>query len=573
MATNPCYSGPNPVTDDERYVIWKWAKEHGGIDKGTPIENVADAINTQFFSGMAPKEWITDILSGRKTPFRQVANDMWRKQYNRRVIQQQARDVMATAETPAVKWLRRLFWLPRTVAVAGHGIVFPVTHAGDLIFRPSSWYTFLKGVLRTYRGAPELWGLGTKLGGGKGYVGRILDDMRRDSLFDTALRSKLDIGDLSHPSGLISRHYQGPAARAWDMLTVMRFELWKKQMGKFVKDGMSEAQVNEIGEQLAQWANNATGSGKGPIANLGGGKAGLLFGPKLTQAKLNRLTVDPAQTIKTFANWKEATPGEKAVAWTRLSGATQWAVTNLGFLAVNQGALSYFGTGQKINWTDPTKADWMAFKIPGIEGFVPGLHSEVKVLANILATAFASAKPPGWYPKWLADQAPEWHKELRGSKFRAVATIGGQYAMGKLSPTYQRGLELGLGQNWKGQPLPSPLSSEPGTAKTPKLTKGEYAADIGPIPLSGPIGFVYDHLKEAGASATDASAITKSLIIFGIGLPGVHVRAEPPEKAAPLPTTMPSMSQMIRQQQKAQGITPPPRTRKQLLKALQKQGP
>ena len=89
--------GPNPVTDKERLVIWKWAKEHGGIDKGNPIENVAKDINTQFFGGMAPQAWITDIISGRKTPFRQVTNDMWRKQYNRRVIQQQAREARELA--------------------------------------------------------------------------------------------------------------------------------------------------------------------------------------------------------------------------------------------------------------------------------------------------------------------------------------------------------------------------------------------------------------------------------------------------------------------------------------------
>jgi len=65
--------------------IWKWAKANG-IDQGLPLEKVHDAINTQFFNGMAPPEWINDILSGRKTPFKALANDAWKAQYNRRII-------------------------------------------------------------------------------------------------------------------------------------------------------------------------------------------------------------------------------------------------------------------------------------------------------------------------------------------------------------------------------------------------------------------------------------------------------------------------------------------------------
>jgi hypothetical protein len=507
MAAQPCYSGPNPVTDEERAVIWKWAKEHGGVDDGANFHATANAINQQFFSGMAKPEWIDDILSGRKTPFRRVANDLWKKQYNRRVVQQQAKEIRHLATLgPAGRILRTLWTVPRSVAVAGHGIVFPVTHAGDLVFRPASWGTFIKGTLRTYRGAL----VPTRFGGGKGYTGRILNAMERDAMFDTALRSGLDAGKGSHPSGLISRTYHGPAQRAWDMLTVMRFELWKKQMGKFVKTGMSEAEVLDIGQNLAKWANHATGSGKGPAASLGGE---VLFGPKLTQSKLNRLIGDPIQTANTFANWKTATAGEKAAAWTRLSGSTQWLVTNLGFLAVNQGLLYAFGSKDKVNYTNPMKGDWMAFKVPGMHGYVPGLHTEVRTLAKILAIAFSSRK-----------------ERMGQTKFAATAKTIGQYGMAKLMPTIQRGLEIGFGEDWQGRPLP--WSKEPGTPSYPRMTYGEYAADIGPIPTSGPIGFVIDQLKKSGASSLDAITITKALIIFGIGAPGFHISEEHPPKPA-----------------------------------------
>jgi len=186
--------------------IWKWAKTEGGIDAGVPIEQAGKAINDHFFGGQGKPEWINDILSGRKTPFKAVANDMWRKQYNRRVVTQQASDISKLeAMGPAGKAMRVLWTLPRTVAVAGHGVVFPITHAGDLLFRPASWGTFIKGTLNTYHGAFS-----------KSFAARSLTTMESDPMFNLGLRSGVDIGANSHPSGLISRTYKRSGnARYW----------------------------------------------------------------------------------------------------------------------------------------------------------------------------------------------------------------------------------------------------------------------------------------------------------------------------------------------------------------------
>lgn len=494
----PCYRGPNPVKDDERVVIWKWARDNH-IDQGATLGQVKDAINQEFYNGMAKPEWLDDIITGRKTPFKEVANDLWRKQYNRQAIIQQAKDISQWSKLPPwVQVVSKALNAPRSVAVFGHGIVFPITHAGDLVFRPSSWGTFIKGVLRTYKGASS-----------SAFAGRVMDRMAGDELYDLALRSGVDVGPKSHPVGLISTTggktgFFKAAARAWDMLTVMRFELWKNQVSKHLYPGMSTADALDIGKNFADWANHATGSGKGPVASVGGN---LLFGPKLTQSKLNRLTVDPAKTFKTFANWNEATPGEKAVAWTRLSGATQFALANLGFLGVNAGVLAALGSKDKINISDPTKGDFMALKGAGIIGNVPGLHTEVKTLAKILATAFMT------------------RKELRGeSRVAHIAGIGGRYGMAKLTPSVGRPLEATMGEDWMGRPLP--WSSDRGTAKKPRLTWGEYAGSIGPIPLEGPIGFVYDQFRKSGMSALNAVTLIKALTIGGLGAPGFHVRED-----------------------------------------------
>src|SRR5215467_3950813 len=129
-----CYSGPNPVQDQqERMAIWKWAKANG-IDQGMPYEGVHEAINQHFFGGMARPEWIHDILAGRKSPLREVSNAAWRAQYNRRMAVQYAKDqIKAQARSPVARAFEKIWSAPRSAAVFAHGWVFPITHGGDLL--------------------------------------------------------------------------------------------------------------------------------------------------------------------------------------------------------------------------------------------------------------------------------------------------------------------------------------------------------------------------------------------------------------------------------------------------------
>jgi hypothetical protein len=513
-----CYGGPNPIDDTDRIVIWRWAKANA-IDHGLPIDKVGDAINQHFFAGAAKAEWVTDILSGRKTPFRELSNEAWKRQYNRRQITLQAQDIVSRqAMHPVLKGIKKVWDFPRSAAVFAHGAVFPVTHGGDLALRPTSWGVFFKGLLNTWT---KSWSPAA--------TERLLDSMKRQPLFDTAFRSKLDVSEFdpalrsqldvderAHRTDQILRTGKGSQSeRAWSILTAMRFELWNHEMQKYIKPDMSQAEVLDIGKNLAEWANHATGSAKGPINKLGGA---VLFGPKLTQSKLNRMFADPVKTVKTFANWDQASPGEKIAARTRLSGLAQYFGTAAGMLAVNQGVL--WATGQKdqkVNFTDPSKGDWLAFKGGGLEWSIPGMHSEIKNLGQILAASYASYKEAD--PKYRAAQKargikPQWPppdplKELQ------------QYARGKLNPTLSIGTDILTGKDFIDKPVP--WSPDPGTKSWPRLDWWQYAIAHGPIPLSGPIRYFYDQLKQRGASALEAVTITKGLILFGVGATGVHI--------------------------------------------------
>jgi len=498
-----CYSGDNPVkTDEERMAIWRWAKANG-IDHGLPFDKVHDAINTQFFGGMAKPEWINDILSGRKTPFRAQADEAWKAQYNRRMVTQQAQEQLRSqTANPIAKGLQWLWERPRAAAVYGHGVVFPVTHGGDLMLRPQSWGIFFRGLINTWT---KSWS--------KAASERAFDTMKRQPLYETALRSGLDVGERSHAGNLVLASAKGtPSERAWSMLKTMRFELWNRQMQKLIKPGMNQEEVLDIGRNMAEWANHATGSAKGPISNLGGK---VLFGPKLTQSKLNRLITDPVKTVQTFVNWKTATAGEKAVAMTRLSGTMQYLSTGLGMLAVNQGVLMATGSKQNINFTDPKKSDWLAFKAGDLEWSIPGMHSELRTLGQILAVPYMDKKA------------------LHGeSKQARIGDIMGQYVMGKATPTIGLAKEILTGQDFRGRPLP--WSAEHGTPKKPKYSWDEYLLSRGPIPLTGPARYVYDQLRQNGASGLDAIGIIKALIIGAVGASGIHI--SPDYSAEPKPT-------------------------------------
>ena len=537
-----CYNGPNPIDQDDRMVIWKWSKENY-IDHGAPMDKIGDAINQKFYGGAAKPEWITDVLSGRKTPFREVSADAWKKQYYRRQAQSQAKDLYEKqTQPPILKAWTKMWETPRNLAVSGHGFVFPITHAGDLLLRPLSYKTIFKGLFDTYT---KTFGPGAQA-----KTEQLLDTMRRDQLFNLAAQSGLDVKERAHPTDLVNfnKGKGSQSERAWSVLTTIRFNLWKSATQKLLKPGMPWEEQMKVGSAMAEWANHATGSSKNGIVKspmLGG----LMFGPKLTQSKIDRLITDPVKTLTTFAKWNTASSAEKAAARTRLSGLTQYALTYGGMLLANQAVLS--ATGQKdkdgsplqINFTNPMRGDWMAFKGAGLEGHIPGLYSELKVLGQIMALTFANSKVVN--PKNESETAA-WGKVL------------GEWALGKSAPGLEMAKELATGRAFPDRPIPlqmpwykqDPLP-KPGKSISPSKQPfsgvpgwhgwDEYLISHGPIPLQGPIRYVYDQMRARGASATDSTAWIKSLITFGtdpaamtkmaavslIGATGLHVAADP----------------------------------------------
>ena len=113
--------------------------------------------------------------------------------------------------------------------------------------------------------------------------------------------------------------------------------------------------------------------------------------------------------------------------------------TYMSMLAVNQALLSAFGTNQEINFTDPRRGDFLAFK---------GFGHEVHVVGPILRLI-----------GFLADEvriATQQRSKLeqlegRGKEMGGRAT---EYFRGKLSPFGQTAADVVTSEDFKGQPMP-----------------------------------------------------------------------------------------------------------------------
>jgi len=491
--------------------MWRWIKENA-IDHGMPFEQVHDTLNAKFFNGTAKPEWLNEFLAARKTPFKRLTDAAWSTQANRRNIQSQAKQLVKNQNSNLLeKAANAIIAGPRYVTLGGgfHFAAFPFTHGGALILNPLRLKAFSRLVFNTWRNAFN-----------KGEAAILRDAMARDPQFTLARRSNLDFSTHGNESGGGKIN-----DRAWGALVETRFRLWKAAMDRHTKTGMSTEDIDSLGKELAVWANHATGSGGWKTKE--GREGGIFtqpviskvfFGPKLAQSYIDRLIGDPAKTVSTWANWSRATAGEKAVAMQRLQGAVTAAVTYSGMLAANQALLSATGQKDQINWNDPSKSDWLAFKGWGFRWGLPGaMHAEIKLIGQIIAAQRMT-------PEDLAAQgmqvgqgkvSPDKLQSLRDAYRLRQAE---QYLLAKATPAIKLGQELWTGKGFPERPLPwSTVKQTPKEAvKHPRISWTEYAWSHAPIPLESGAQYVFEQLRKAGASVNDASMWIRAAVVGAI---------------------------------------------------------
>lgn len=506
---SPCYISQVekfPWEQDEIADIWRLARENY-IDQGKSLEETVSGLARDL--GMR-KEHIVQAFTMPKV-VRNVTNDVWSKLNHRREVLSEARQVVeGMNDSRFKKAIETIYDIPRSALTFGHGGVFPVTHMGQYIFIPSRWGTFFKT-------SANAWGFVGKAGE-KRYEIAVQRHLA-DPYYAIARRASKSV-DLAQETVGILKNMKGWTGRGFNSLKIARLDLFKKEFSQLPREEQTLANAKPIMSVI----DAATGEVN--LGSIGQYMAKVFFAPKLLPARLKSAALDPARAVKTFANWKEASAGERQAARVVLKQQVQTVVFYAAAMALNEAVNQVSGSDNHVNFTDPTKGDWLAFKIGGLTIRPPNAFVEVLRLAGGIVTPF------------LSD-----NKTLRGKSPESVASARvADYLRYKLHPTFRLGSELASGVDLFGRPLPFPGARQLVTGEEAKATEAkpqidvaEYTLGKGPIPLGGAAREFYDMLREEGMDHAQAKTWLKAVAVLGIEATGVtahesHIPEENPEK-------------------------------------------
>ncbi len=439
---------------------------------------------------------------------RKATNEMWTKQFIKRNLQAQARNVIDDMNKP--QWqntIDKVYNAPRRVATMFHWTVFPKTHGGDFFLTD-----------------PKLWGqvfvrsakLATETGRAE-HEARITG-MKLDPDYPTVLRMGVDVS----PGGQGSATFRTEAgeilgttkpnlsAMAFDELRLGRFELAKRAIANLSQEDRADtAGMKFLGDTI----NHPTGSAK----SMGAWAKYVLFAPRLLPATFKAAFIDPVRAAKVGVT--ELTGGTTTAAE---RAAAKGVGKRLGVLfGVQAGALALNAayskaTGNKDympNLTEPGKATFLRPKIAGYSIPISPTTEIAKLPIRALTAAINAPTGQGV-------------SEAGKSVFR--------FLVGKENPAMSIAWEGLLGeQAFSGRPLPQGFPSakklitgkeEKPSATRPRLTYSELVGSHVPIAASNYITELYDGMRESGLSHPDSKALLRALVVGTIAAPvGLHL--------------------------------------------------
>ena len=538
-------------TVDESIAIWDYLREHY-MDR-----NFTEAIASTGADMGLETTWVEEALT-RTGQTRQLTAEAFRLASERRRAVTEARIWARTAnDTPARKVLMTVWNIPRAEAILGHGGVVMFTHAGEHVYEPTDWGRWLTNFGRAWRISGEGMLSGVTDIRQRGLKARATS-ITHERLMETMQAKKPGLMDDGTPDYRTQVGYdykiQGGLAidpeHAYD-----DYQLYGRLFGfvgkagnlgfdavKFFRDedfdhvwakAPDSVKLNEDGtpnlpylKELASQINHASGVGNlGLHGPMGSAVKSNLFAGSLTASKWARAVGDPAKASKTFANWKNATPQQKWLAKRTLKRAGYFLGTYTGSLLLNNAMLAGTKQKERVNFTDPTKPDWMrpvwggkTFEFSG--NTLDALHFMLGAVAH--ASGLISTEERRGVK--LGRQEQFWRDMVR-------------YGQGKLAPQTQIGMELGTGEDVTGKPLPGreDVRSRYMQMKRPGYTPMEYAASKGPIPLSELNAEVRQSLREQGVPDPTANQILhaifspEGLTTWAIAMTGARVGKPSPE--------------------------------------------
>ncbi len=478
--------------------IWDYAKSQY-LDKGATFEDMLNGVATDL--GLNIKQ-VRDAILSPKTA-RIIGDDLYRANKTRNDAIRRAKDWVETANNSKVsgffKAIPDAFFRLKTF---GHGTVGFITHAGGNIFRPSTWKIYWPLFFRQFQNA---------FGSIAKYEQR-MENLRNEPTFTFWQRNGLAVD----PKVTYDNNYEGASKffgkigkfgaaagavgdRGFNTLKELRFQLAEHFYNKLSN---SEKSDPESAKSIAKLVNHSTGTSEIDLGKSNKAISAVFFAPKLEFSRWQALITDPGKAVATFANWKKATPAEKAAAKYTAKNAAEKITTYMALLGANSAALSLFGSNQSINYTDPTKSDWLKFKMGGktldATGGIEATMRFIGSLINEAKTAYTGTK-----------------KELRekpGDKESKSITTQLRY---KLSPFGSTVADLFTGTDAMGRPLPY-SNVKPRKGEEPHTVLSYVGESQLPIPIAEGIKETVESMKERGMNEYQIRDVLWGMFVGGV---------------------------------------------------------
>jgi hypothetical protein len=268
------------------------------------------------------------------------------------------------------------------------------------------------------------------------------------------------------------------------------------------KMSIIEKEAPNAAKKVAEAANLMTGYKNFNIGDLTKPVSDWFFAPKLEVARWNKILIQPAKVMSTYAKMavgRDVPIADKVQAKMVTKIVAGQFAGYAGALLANQILLSASGSDKKINFFHPMSNDWLKFKVGDKDiDMSGGMISTMRFLGNIVLTSLG------------VDE----NKYNKGeSKFTKLTNEFAQYASGKASPIAETIFQGVMGQDYFGRPMP--WVSAKGTKGKPKYQWQEYVGEnIAPIPFSETTKVIYDEMKLKGYDETTARRITSAFISF-----------------------------------------------------------